>query len=85
MGVKKVFKSDFGDCCSDLRDAMSYVGLMDKKGFLNSVPSSTFSISDDGTLFVSTGYMEEKNGGIGWFDMAVMYCPFCGAKLQQER
>jgi len=59
----------FGDCCTDLRDAME------------SPPSSFFRVEENGVFYVTIGYvMTEK--GPGWFDQAVLFCPFCGKQLQ---
>jgi hypothetical protein len=61
----------FGTCCKDLRAAMS------------EVPESFFRIEDNGVLYVSVGYVPTEHGP-GFFDQAVLFCPFCGAKLQDR-
>ncbi len=38
----------------------------------------------DGTLFLTIGYVQMEQG-IGWFDHAIIYCPFCGKKLQSRQ
>jgi len=60
----------FGECCSELKSAMS--GDFEK----------TFS-ETDGVLYVSVGYVNTE-GGPGWFDGAVIFCPFCGTKIQDR-
>ena len=59
----------FGECCEDLRQAM------------NDPPSPLIRIEVDGTLFMAIGYARTDRG-VGWFDHAVLFCPFCGARLQ---
>ena len=59
----------FGSCCKDLRAAMS------------EPPVSMFQVNDAGVLYLAVGYVETEQGP-SWFDMAVLFCPFCGARLQ---
>lgn len=56
-------------CCSDLKDAMT------------SAPTSMFRVESNGILYLSVGYTRTAQG-IGWFDQAVRFCPFCGTELQ---
>jgi hypothetical protein len=58
----------FGDCCRDLNDAMSVPG------------NRFFSVQENGVLYLAVGGSDE----IGWFDQAVLYCPFCGTQLQTK-
>jgi glucose/arabinose dehydrogenase len=58
----------FGDCCGELRDALN--------GSFNRLIAES-----DGTLFVTVGWIQSEDG-VGWFDSAVLFCPFCGARLQ---
>jgi hypothetical protein len=53
-------------CCSALHKAMT------------EPPNSTFRIVGDGALFLGVGYARTETG-VGWFEMAVKFCPFCGA------
>jgi hypothetical protein len=39
-------------------------------------------IGEDGKLYMCVGYAEVGSGQIGWFDHAVIHCPFCGTQLQ---
>ena len=41
-------------------------------------PNCTFRIFGDGALFLGVGYARTETG-VGWFEMAVKFCPFCGA------
>jgi hypothetical protein len=34
-----------------------------------------------GVLFLTVGSVKTDRG-IGWFDQAVLFCPFCGTQLQ---
>ena len=60
----------FGSCCSDLQMAMT------------EPPNSMFRVEQSGVLFLSVGYIQSSSGSVGWFDSAVMFCPFCGKALQ---
>ena len=62
---------NFGTCCKDLSDAMS------------SPPQSLFRVEDNGVLYLTIGYAETDEGP-GWFDQAVLFCPFCGRQLQDR-
>jgi hypothetical protein len=42
-----------------------------------------FRVEENGVLYLTVGYAMTPQGP-GWFDQAVMFCPFCGARLQQE-
>ena len=59
---------NFGECCKDLADAMMQ-------------PPTSFFRVDDGSLFLTVGYVQTKRGP-GWFDQKVFFCPFCGSQLQ---
>jgi hypothetical protein len=61
----------FGTCCEDLQKAMT------------SPPSSFFRVEDSGVLYLTIGYVQTEKG-TGWFDQAVLFCPFCGTKLQDR-
>ena len=58
----------FGSCCPDLSDAMVHP------------PNSMFRV-DNGVLYLSVGFAATEQGP-GWFDQAVLFCPFCGTPLQ---
>ena len=40
-----------------------------------------FRVEDNGVLYLTVGYMDTP-AGRGWFDQAVIFCPFCGTSLQ---
>lgn len=62
---------NFGSCCKDLRDAMT------------AVQHSLFRVESNGVLYLSVGYVQTEQG-VGWFDQAVLHCPFCGQKIQDR-
>jgi hypothetical protein len=61
----------FGTCCKDLKDAME------------SPPKSFFYVEKNKVLYLTVGYAQTKDGP-GWFDQAVIFCPFCGSQLQTK-
>lgn len=61
----------FGTCCSDLKDAMT------------SIPESFFRVEDNGVLYLTVGFVPTEEGP-GFFDQAVLHCPFCGKQLQDR-
>jgi hypothetical protein len=60
---------EFGTCCKDLREAMT------------GVAESFFRVEGNGVLYLTVGYVPTEHGP-GFFDQAVIYCPFCGRQLQ---
>ncbi len=62
---------NFGSCCVDLGEAMT------------SPPNSFFRVEENGVLYLTIGYVPTPQGP-GWFDQAVLFCPFCGLKLQDR-
>ncbi len=64
-------QSNFGSCCKDLKDAMT------------SPPNSFFRVEENGVLYLTIGYIATQPGP-GWFDQAVIFCPFCGRKIQDK-
>ncbi len=62
----------FGACCEDIRKAMT-------------IPTNTFFfVSEEKVLYMSVGYANTEQG-TAWFDQAVIFCPFCGTKIQDEK
>ncbi len=59
----------FGGCCRNLAESM------------HGPPNSTFRVEENGVLYLSVGYATTEQG-TGWFDQAVIFCPFCGKRLQ---
>ena len=68
-----LFKGEFGTCCKEMRDAFD----------TTKVPHSFFIVSENKILYQTIGYIATKDGP-GFFDQAVIYCPFCGKKLQDK-
>jgi hypothetical protein len=70
--AKKTAESDsFQPCCTDLKEALD-------------VPAtSLFRVEDtNGILYMAVGYQQIEGGKLGWFESAVLFCPFCGKALQ---
>jgi hypothetical protein len=61
----------FGSCCKDLGEAMT------------APPQSFFRIEDNGVFYLTVGFAKTPEG-TAWLDQAVLYCPFCGAQLQNR-
>jgi hypothetical protein len=64
-------KGQFGYCYKDMGDA------------LKAPQKSMFRVEENGVLYLSIGYSQTEQG-VGWFDMAAIFCPFCGKKIQDE-
>ncbi|RPI91862.1 MAG: hypothetical protein EHM40_14580 [Chloroflexi bacterium] len=45
--------------------------------------NSLVQVDETGVLFLTVGYVTTPEG-VGWFDQAVIFCPFCGKKLQDR-
>jgi len=63
--------SSFGGCCGDMKDAMT------------SPPEKLLRVEANGVLYLTVGYANTEQG-VGWFDQAVLFCPFCGTALQSR-
>lgn len=58
-----------GSCCNDFREALA-------------LPKSNFFIQEHNqALYLTVGSIATTEG-TGWFDQAVLFCPFCGAVVQ---
>lgn len=68
-----LYSGSFGTCCNDLRDAMDST----------KVPNSFYRVEENGVLYQTVGYVNTDRGA-GYFDQAVIYCPFCGRRLQDK-
>ena len=68
----------FGGCCEDLRASMGVTDATDDTF------TSHFLVSDEGVFFLSVGHLSGMGPGVAWFDQAVLFCPFCGTKLQDK-
>jgi hypothetical protein len=72
FGKRNPHQGEFGSCCKELRAALS------------DVPKSLFHVSPEGVFYLSVGVAETEEG-VGWFDQAVIFCPFCGRQLQDPQ
>ncbi len=61
----------FGGCCLDLRQAML------------GTPNSFFHVEND-ILYLTVGSETGANGQTDWFEIPVLFCPFCGKKIQDR-
>ena len=59
------------NCCQDFRDAVQLPGV------------SSFKVERNGVLFLTIG-STKTDEGLSFYDQAVIFCPFCGAKLQDR-
>jgi len=50
---------------------------------MNQPQHSLFRTEENGVLYLSVGYLATQQGP-GWFDQAVLFCPFCGTQLQSR-
>ena len=66
-----IHEGRFGSCCGDLDDVMT------------KPPNPLFRVEEDGVLRLTVGYAQTEQG-VGWFDHAVLFCPFCGAQIQDR-
>ena len=64
----------FGSCCETLKDAMS------GEEFLPLISVG----DDDGILYLSVGWIDFEEEEPGSVEYAMLFCPFCGSKLQTE-
>jgi hypothetical protein len=64
-------KGQFGDCCEEMERA------------LETPETSMFRVEENGVLYLSIGYIRTEQG-LGWFDAAAIFCPFCGKKIQDK-
>ena len=69
--MSDIYKGAFGSCCKDLSDAMKQP------------PNSFFFVEKNNVFYLTVGYVQTEKGP-GWFDQAVIYCPFCGKQLQSR-
>jgi hypothetical protein len=62
---------EFGTCRRDLADAMQ------------APPHSLLRVENNGVLSLAVGFAKTEQG-VGWYDQAVLFCPFCGEQLQDR-
>ena len=63
--------TEFGSCCKDLEAAM------------HEGPSSLFRVEDNGVLYLTIDDASAPEAP-GYFDQPVVFCPFCGTRLQDQ-
>lgn len=61
----------FGSCCDELKEAMSGEDF-----------EPLITVGDDGILYLSLGLIELDDDEAGMVDHPMLFCPFCGTKLQ---
>ena len=61
----------FGTCCRDLAEAMQ------------APPNPLLRVEENGVLYLAVGFVTTEQG-VGWYDQAVLFCPFCGERLQDR-
>ena len=71
--MESIHKGEFGSCCNDLMNVLD----------ASRTPNSFFRVEDNNVLYLTIGYADTEYGP-GYFDQAVIYCPFCGQKLQDK-
>ena len=64
-----VTRQPFGTCCPDMQHATTHGA------------SHLIRMEDNGVIYMAVGVAETPDG-LGWFDQAVLFCPFCGVELQ---
>ena len=47
------------------------------------LPNPLFRIESNGVLYITVAYAQTPQG-VGWFDEAAIYCPFCGTQIQER-
>ncbi|MEX0614219.1 MAG: hypothetical protein WD229_19015 [Pirellulales bacterium] len=57
--------------------------LQDLKDAMGQPPIRFFRVEDNGVLYLTVGYMQTDQGP-GFYDQAVIFCPFCGKQLQSR-
>lgn len=62
---------EFGNCCPELKDAMSGEEF-----------EPLITVGDDGVLYMSVGLIDLEEEEPGMVDHPLFFCPFCGTKLQ---
>lgn len=69
--MAELLKDKFGTCCNDLADAMT------------DPPTKFFRVEENGVLYLTVGCVPTDKGP-GFYDQAVIFCPFCGKQLQTK-
>lgn len=78
-----VYPGRFGTCCESLGEALS-PPPDPMTGETEGAPESMFSVEEDGILYLNIGYFAAGDHP-AFLAQSVIFCPFCGARLQDER
>ena len=70
-GPKAVAASKFGNCCTELKEAMTGEDF-----------DPLITEGDDGVLYMAVGLIDLEEEEPGLVDHPLFFCPFCGTKLQ---
>jgi hypothetical protein len=66
-----VYEGELGTCCEAMVQCMT------------TVPEPFFRVEDNGVLYMTVGF-EATDQGPAFYDHAILFCPFCGEKLQDR-
>jgi hypothetical protein len=61
----------FGSCCGELKDAMAGEGF-----------EPLITLGEHGVLYMAVGLFDLEDEESGMVDHPLLFCPFCGTKLQ---
>jgi hypothetical protein len=63
----------FSECCSDMQHAVSHGA------------TRLLRVEENGVFYMAVGMavgVAETPDGLGWFDQAILFCPFCGVQRE---
>lgn len=66
-------ETTFGTCCDTLGN------VLESQDF-----EPLISVGDDGVLYTSIGIVEMEEDEAGMVEYPVVFCPFCGTRLQSD-
>lgn len=67
----KIHQGAFGSCCQELADCLD-------------IPNSSFRHEENDVWYLTVGHIQTEHGP-GFFDQAIIFCPFCGKQLQDPK
>lgn len=65
--------TQFGTCCETLRN------VLESQEF-----EPLITVGDDGILYTSIGIVDMEDDEAGMVEYPVVFCPFCGTRLQSD-
>ena len=65
--------TQFGTCCETL------LNVLESQEF-----EPLISVGDDGVLYTSIGIVDMEDDEAGMVEYPVVFCPFCGTRLQSD-